>query len=137
MEDEGTSGSPSCWNFRKVFAGWVPTVLGALSFRSIGQATFPSRAKYANIPVLADDGGSESAPQLRRRVILAFQSRNASDDFFSSLRNFFGRKKECYFVLRAHTDPARVLDQKDCMEKFMFLPKRSSGKQTPRLECSA
>jgi hypothetical protein len=88
-----------------MFVGWVPTVLGALSFRSIGQATFPSRAKYANISVLADGGGSESAPQLRRRVVLAFQSRNTSDDFFSSLSNIFGGKA-FYFVLRAHTDPS-------------------------------
>jgi hypothetical protein len=106
MKDEGTSGSPSCWDFRPVFVGWVPTVLGALSFRSIGQSTFPSRAKYANISVLFDDKGSTAGQRLRRRVILAFQSRNTSDDFFSSLRNFFGEKKAFYFVLRAHTDPS-------------------------------
>ena len=106
MKDEGTSGSPSCWDFRPVFVGWVPTVLGALSFRSIGQSTFPSRAKYANISVLFDDKGSTAGQRLRRRVILAFQSRNTSDDFFSSLRNFFGGEKAFYFVLRAHTDPS-------------------------------
>ncbi|MCA3274678.1 MAG: hypothetical protein ING16_00515 [Roseomonas sp.] len=106
MEDKGTNGSRPPWNFRPVFVGWVPTVLGALSFRSIGQATFPSRAKYANISVLLDDKVSTARQQPRRRVILAFQSRNTSDDFFSSLRNIFGGKKAFYFVLWAHTDPS-------------------------------
>ena len=106
MEVHVANGSCPHWGFHAGFKGWIPTVLGALSFRSIGQATFPSRAKYANISVLFNDEGSAAGQQLRRRVILAFQSRNTSDEFVSSLRNFFGRKKEFYFVLRAHTDPS-------------------------------
>jgi hypothetical protein len=123
MQDEGANGSCHTWTFSPSFVGWVPTVLGALSFRSIGQATFPSRAKYANISSLTYGPAGAAARHLRRRVILAFQSRNTSDDFFSRLTNF-GQRNSLYFVLWADTDPTTDIGSKSLRgEIFVFATK--------------
>lgn len=77
---EFSDGEPKVEDYP--FAGWVPTVNGRLSFRHIGEASYPLTSVYAN------------AVSDQKRFIVGYQYRQLSDVLFKwathSLQNLSG-----------------------------------------------
>ena len=79
-----------------VYNGWIPTVAGRLSYRSIGDSLFPTRSVSANIPFVNHNG--------RVRYILAYQRRNLSDAIQPAILNRLkGESGIFYFSMLART----------------------------------
>ena len=80
-----------------LYKGWVPTVIGRLSFRSIGDTSFPDRSISSNITI--SDGAK------RDRYIFAFQRRRLGDTAFPAITNsILGLNGSFYFTLASVSD---------------------------------
>jgi hypothetical protein len=80
-----------------VYKGWIPTVVGRLSFRSIGSISFPDRHIYRNIAFSHSTG--------RQRFIISYQRRKLSDGIFPLITGpLLGESGEFFFVLSASTN---------------------------------
>jgi hypothetical protein len=70
------------------YAGWVPCVNGRLSFRHIGEARYPTEARYANVTIDT------------QRLILVYQHRPLSDVLFQAIFHpLFNIQGSFYFAL--------------------------------------
>lgn len=88
--DENAAEAPLDWPY----SGWIPTAVGRLSFRHIGDTEFPVRAEYANRVDASDF-----------RYIVVRQYRALSDALFPSLTDTFSKRSGKFvFVLAARSD---------------------------------
>lgn len=79
-----------------LYKGWIPTVAGRLSFRSIGLTSLDNQSIFRNEVFL--DGGK------RKRYVVAYQRRQLSDAPIVLLANkLFGQSGDFLFVLIGHT----------------------------------
>ena len=88
--DNNAAETPVDWPY----SGWIPTAVGRLSFRHIGDTDFPERAEYAN----RVDAGDF-------RYIVVRQYRALSDALFPSLTDTISNRSGRFvFVLTARSD---------------------------------
>jgi len=95
---------------RTSYKAWVPTVNGRLSFRFIGETTYPSRPQYSNLRIG------------EHQYIVVSQNRNSSDVLFRRiLSKIFGidGSFEYLLVARARVD-ARSPDAKLIGKLYLF-----------------
>jgi hypothetical protein len=92
------------------YSGWIPTAVGRLSFRHIGDTDFPVRAEYANRVDASDF-----------RYIVVRQYRALSDALFPSLTDTFSnRSGKFVFVLAARSDQ-KAADNSACIVGSVYI----------------
>ncbi len=112
--DACQNGKESAWPY----SAWIPTAVGRLSFRHVGDTDHPLRTNYANRVDQADI-----------RYIVVRQYRELSDATFPKLiDSITGRSGIFAFVLAAHSDKATSQNDATIIGRVSVIPiKRYPG----------
>jgi hypothetical protein len=90
--------SPPKQQLKKIYAGWVPTVSGRLSFRHIGDSRFPTPAITANVNCANE------------RLIVSYQRRPLSDALFRwAIHHLYGIRGDFWFALTVRSKDAPII----------------------------